>query len=134
MGVEVVVVRVSSSISVMNVWLGKRIDWAVIDHMPQGVTSPTDPKVANIVGMSPSMTEITLGLQTMMCCMTRCHFSAGRTDVHRAEEPVVTKIRANVALDVGGGGVRALDEDSGCQGSDPLAFSNLDLDDIVNIY
>ena len=98
----------------MNVWLGKWIDWAVIDHMPWGVASSTDPKVANVIGMSPSMTEITLGLQTMMCCMTGRRFSAGRTGVHRAEEPVVTEIRVNVTLGVGGGGVRALDEDSGC--------------------
>ena len=82
--------------------------------MPQGITSSTDPKVANVVRVSPSMTEITLGLQTMMCCVTRCHFSTGGTDVHWAEEPVVTKIQANVALGVGGGGARVLDEDSGC--------------------
>ena len=58
------------------------------------------------------MTEITLGL--MMCHVTRCHLSAGRTDVHGAEEPVVTKIQANVALGVGGVGARALDKNSGC--------------------
>ena len=81
--------------------------------MPQGITSSTDPKVANVVGVSPSTTEITLGLQTMMCCVTGCRFSAGRTDVHRAEEPMVTEIQANVALGVGGVGARALDEDSG---------------------
>ena len=85
-----------------------------INHMPWGVTSSTDPKVANIVGVSPSKTETTLGLQTMMCHVTGCRFSTGRTDVHQAEEPMVTKIQANVALGVGGVGVRALDEDSGC--------------------
>ena len=98
----------------MNVWLGKWIDWAVIDHMPWGVASSTDPKVANVIGMSPFMTEITLGLQTMMCRMTGRCFSAGKTGVHRPEEPMVTEIRVNVTLGVGGGGVRALDEDSGC--------------------
>ena len=41
------------------------------------ITSGTDPKVADIVGMSPSITEITLHHQTMMssmawgCLMTR---------------------------------------------------------------
>ena len=82
--------------------------------MPWGVTSFTDLKVANIVGVSPSVIEITLGLQTMMCHVTGGHFSAGRTDVHWAKEPMVTKIRANVTLGVGGVGARALDKDSGC--------------------
>ena len=91
-GAEVIVIRVGSSISVANVRLGKWIDWAVIDHMPRGVTSSTDPKVANIVGISPSMTEITLGLQTMMCHMTGHRLSANGTDVHQAEEPVMTEI------------------------------------------
>ena len=81
--------------------------------MPQGVASSTDPKVANVIRVFPSMTEITLGLQTMMCCMTGCCFSTGGTDVHWAEEAVVTEIRTNVALGVGGVGARALDEDSG---------------------
>ena len=113
-GVEVVVVRVSASISVVNVWLGKQIDWAVIDHKPWGVASSTDPKVANVIRMSPSMTEITLGLQTMMCRMAGHCLPAGRTDVHWAKEPMVTEIRANVTLGVGRGGARALNEDSGC--------------------
>ena len=30
--------------------------------------------------------------------------------------------------------MRVLNQDSGCQGSDPLAFGNLDLDDIVGVY
>ena len=81
--VEVVIVRVGPSISVANVQLGKWIDWAVIDHMPWGVASSTDPKVANVIGMSPSVTEITLGLQAMMCRMTRCRLSATGTDVLR---------------------------------------------------
>ena len=132
--VEVVVVRVGSSISVVNVWLGKWIDWAVIDHMPWGVTSSTDLKVANVVGMSPSVTEITLGLQTMMCHMTGRCLSTSGTDVHWAEEPMMTEIRANVILGVGGGGVRALDKDSGRRRGDPLAFSDLDPDDIVGVY
>ena len=113
-GVEVVVIRVGSSISVANVRLGKWIDWAVINHMPWGVASSTDSKVADIVGMSPSVTEITLGLQTMMCRMTGCRLSTNGTDVHRAEEPIMTEIRANITLGVGGGGVRVWDKDSGC--------------------
>ena len=104
--------------------------------MSRGVTSSTDLKVANVIGMSPSMTEITLGLQTMMCCMAWHRFSTSRADVHWAEEPtgMVTKIRANVALGVGGAGAQTLDQDSGCRGSDPLAFGNLDPDDIINVY
>ena len=70
-GVEVIVVRVGASISVVNVWLGKWVDWTVIDHMSQGVASSTDPKIAYLVRMSPPVTEITLGLQTMMCSVTR---------------------------------------------------------------
>ena len=66
-GVEVVVIGVSSPISAASVWLGKWIDWAVIDHMPRDVASSTDLKVADVVRMSPSMTKITLGCQTMMC-------------------------------------------------------------------
>ena len=66
--------------------------------------------------------------------VTGCCFPTGRAGVHQAEEPMVTKIRANVTLGVGGGGVRALDKDSECGGSDPLAFCNLDSDDIVNVY
>ena len=98
----------------MSVWLGKRIDWAVINHMPQGVTSSTDLKIADVIGMSPSMTEITLGHQTMMCCMTWHGLSTDRTNVHQAEEPMMTEIRANVATGVGGGRARALDQDPGC--------------------
>ena len=96
----------------MNIWLGKRIDWAVINHMPRDVASSTDLKVANVIGVSISMAEITLGLQTMMCHMTGCCLSANGTGAHRAEEPVMTEIQANVTLGVGGGGARALDEDS----------------------
>ena len=102
--------------------------------MPRGVTSSTDLKVADVVGMSPSVTEITLGLQTMMCCMTGCCLSTNGTDVHRAEEPMMTEIQANITLGVGGGGVRAWDKDSGRRRGDPLAFSDLDLDDIVSVY
>ena len=87
----------------MSVWLGKQIDWAVINHMPQGVTSSTDLKIADVIGMSPSMTEITLGRQTMMCHMTWHSLSTGRTNVHQAEEPMMTEIQANVATGVGGG-------------------------------
>ena len=72
--------------------------------MPWGITSSTDPKIANVIGMSPSKTEITLGFQTMMCHMAGCHLSAGRTDMHWAEESMVTKIRANVTVGVRGAG------------------------------
>ena len=91
-GVEVIIVGIGPPISAANIWLGEQIDWAVIDHMPWGVASSTDPKIADIVGMSPSMTEITEGCQTMMCHMTQCSLPTGRTDIHGAEEPVVTKI------------------------------------------
>ena len=91
-GVEVVVIGIGPPISVTSFRLGKQIDWAVIDHMSQGIASSTDLKVANFVKMSPSMTEITLGLQTMMHCMTGCHFAAGRTGVHGTREPMMTKI------------------------------------------
>ena len=72
--------------------------------MPQGITFSTDLKVANIVGMSPSITKITLGHQTMMCHMTWHGLSTGRTDMHQAEEPMVTKIQANITAGVGEGG------------------------------
>ena len=71
-GVEVIIVKIDPPISVANVRLGKRIDWAVIDHMPQGVASSTDSKVADIIRVSPSKAEITLGCQTMLCHMTWC--------------------------------------------------------------
>ena len=80
------------------------------------------------------MTEITLGFQTMMCRMTRHRLSANGTDVHQAEEPVMTKIQANITLGVGGGGVRALDEDSSRRRGDPLSFGDLDSDDIIGVY
>ena len=69
-GVEVVVIGISSSISIASFQLGKRIDWAVIDHMPHGIAPSANPKIANFIQVSPSMTEITLGHQTMMCRMT----------------------------------------------------------------
>ena len=133
-GVEVIVVQIGPPISASSVWLGKQIDRAVIDHVPWGITSSADPKIANLIGMSPSMTEITLGFQTMMCRMTRCQFSTGRTDKHGTEEPMVTEIQANVTLGVGGGGAGALNEDLRGRGRDPLSFSNLNADDIVVNY
>ena len=69
-GIEVIVIWIGSPISASSVWLGKQIDQAVIDHVPQGIASSADPKIANFIRMSPSVTEITLGCQTMMCCMT----------------------------------------------------------------
>ena len=70
----------------------------------------------------------------MMCCMTQCQFSTGRTDKHGTEEPMVTDIQANMTLRVGRGGVRALDKDLRCGRGDPLAFGNLDMDNIFVIY
>ena len=36
-GIEVIVVWIGSPISALSVWLGKQIDQAVINHMPQGI-------------------------------------------------------------------------------------------------
>ena len=47
---------------------------------------------------------------------------------------MVTKIQANITLDVGGVGAGVLDEDLREGRGDPLSFSNLDMDDIVVIY
>ena len=132
--IPLVIIQVGSSINVANVQLGKWIEWAVIDHMPQGITFSTDLKVANIVGMFPSITKITLGHQTMMCHMTWHGLSTGRTDMHQAEEPMVTKIQANITAGVGEGGAWLLDQNPGCRGGNPLSFGNLDSDDIIGIY
>ena len=114
--------------------MSKWVDWAVIDHMSRGVTSSADPKIAGLIRVSPSMTEITLGCQTMMCCMTGHQFPAGRTGVHGAGEPMVTEIRATVTLGVGGVRAGVLDKDARGGGSDPLSFNDLDTDDIVVGY
>ena len=74
-GVEIVVIGVSPIVSVSSVRLGKGVDWAVIDHMSQGVASPADPKIADVIRVSPLRTEITLDHQTMMCSMSWCQFS-----------------------------------------------------------
>ena len=89
----------------MSVELAKQVDWAVINHTAQGIASSTDPKIADVIKVSLSMTEITPGLQTMMCCVARCCLSTGGTDINQAEEPVVTKIQINIALGVGGAGM-----------------------------
>ena len=133
-GVEVVVVRVGPPISVASFWLGKRVDWAVIDHMSWGITPSTDPKVAYLVRVSPSMTEITLGLQAMMCSMAWHCFPTSGTGVQGTGEPVVTEIRATVALGIRGVGMRILDEDLRGRGGDPLPFCNLDVDDLIVSY
>ena len=133
-GVEVVIVRVGSSISVASFRLGKRVNWTVIDHMSQDVTSSTDPKIAYLVRMSPLMTEITLGRQTMMCGMTWCHFPTIRTGVQGAGEPMVTKTQATVTLGGRGIGVRILDEDSRDGRCDPLPICNLDVDGFIVSY
>ena len=81
--------------------------------MPRIVASSTDPEVAYLVSVSPSTTEITLGLQTMMGSVARSHLLAGGAAIHGAGEPMVTCIRTNVALGGRRAGVRLLDEDSG---------------------
>ena len=48
-GVEVIVIGIGSPISIVSFWLGKWIDWAVIDHVPWDVTSSADPKIANLI-------------------------------------------------------------------------------------
>ena len=47
---------------------------------------------------------------------------------------MVTKIRVNVTLGVGGVRAGVLDEDLRGGGGDPLSFSDLDVDDIVVSY
>ena len=118
----------------MSSWLNKQVDWAVIDHMSGGVTSSTDPKIADLIRVSPSMTEITLGRQTMMCCVTGCRFPAGRTGVHGAGEPMVTEIQAMVTLGVGGVRARVLDENSRGRRGDPLSVGDLNVDDFIISY
>ena len=80
--------------------------------MAQVVASSTDSEVAYLVGVSPSMTEITLGLQTMMGSMTGGCLLTGGASIQGAREPMMTSIRTNVALSRGGAGMRLLDEDS----------------------
>ena len=111
-GVEVIIIGVSPAISALSVRLDKQIDWAVIDHMFLGVASSTDSKVTDFVRVSPSMTETTLGFQTMMCSMAQGGLLAGWAGVHWAEEAMVTEIRANVTEGIGGRGAGALDQDS----------------------
>ena len=92
-GVEVIIVQVGSPISAVNIRLGKWIYWAIINHMPQGVTSSTDLKIADICHWNaPIYDRDHIGCQTMMCRMTQHSLSTGRTDVHQAEEPVMTEI------------------------------------------
>ena len=114
--------------------MGKRVDRTVIDHMSGGIASSTVSKVANFVSMSPSMTDITLGCQTMMGSVTGGCLLAGRAAVHGAEEPMVTEIHTNVTLGGGRAGARVLYEDSGGGGCDPLLFSDLNADGIVIVY
>ena len=102
--------------------------------MPWGVTSSADPKIANLIRVSPSMTEITVGCQTMMCSMAWRRFPTGRTGVHGAGEPVVTEIQATVTVGIRRVRAGVLDEDSRGGGSDPLSFNDLDTDDIVINY
>ena len=52
----------------------------------------TGPKIADIVGMFPSMTEITLHRQTMMSSMARGCLMTGGTGVEQAFYAMVTEI------------------------------------------
>ena len=133
-GVEVVVVQIGSPISELSIGLGKWVDRAVIDHVSWGIASSTDPKVTNLISMSPPITDITLDCQTMMGSMTRRCFLTGRAEIHGTEEPMVTEIHTNVAVGGGGAGARMLDKDLRGGGRDPLPFLNLDADDIIIIY
>ena len=91
-GVEVIVIGVGSPISAASIWLGKWIDWAVTDHMSSGIASSTDSKVTDFVRVSPSMTDTTLGFQTMMDSVTWHGFVAGWAGVHWAVQAMVTEI------------------------------------------
>ena len=102
--------------------------------MARVIAPPADPEIAYLVGVSPSTTEITLGLQTMMGSMTRGRLLTGGAAIHGAEKPMVTCTCTNVALGGRGAGMRALDEDLGGGRGNPLAFSNLDVDDFIVGY
>ena len=94
--------------------------------MSSFITPSTDPKIADIIGMSPLMTEITLGCQTMMSSMTWGHLTTGRTGVERAFCAMVTEIRTNVAVGGGSGWHGVVYQDLGGRRGDPLSFSDLD--------
>ena len=102
--------------------------------MSWGIASSTDLKVAYLVRVSPSVTEITLGLQAMMCSMAWHCFPTNGTGVQGAGEPVMTEIRAMVALGIRGVRTGILDEDSRGRGGDPLSFCDLDADDFIVSY
>ena len=112
-GVEIVIIRVGSPISRSSVWLVKRVDRAIIDHVAPIVTSSADLEVAYLVSVSPSTAEITLGLQTMMGSVARSRLLTGGAAIHGAEESMVTCISANVALSGGGAGAGVLNQDTG---------------------
>ena len=80
------------------------------------------------------VTEITLGLQTMMCSVTRCRFPAGRTGIEGTRESVMTEIRATVTLGVGGVRARVSDKNSRGRRGDPLPVSDLNADDFIISY
>ena len=81
--------------------------------MARIVASSADPEVAYLVSVSPSMTEITLGLQTMMGSVTRSRLPTGGAVVHGAEESMVTCIQTNVALGGRRAGAGVLNQDMG---------------------
>ena len=70
----------------------------------------------------------------MMGSVTRCCFLTGRAGIHGAEEPMVTEICTNVALDGRKAGAGVLDKDLERRGCDPLSFADLDMDDIIIVY
>ena len=98
------------------------------------VTSSADTKVAYLVGVSPPMTEITLGLQTMMGSVTGGSLLTGGAVVQGTRESVVTSIRTNVALGGRGVGTRLSDEDAGRGGGDPLPVTDIDADGVIFCY
>ena len=67
------------------------------------IAPSTDLKIADVIRMSPSMTEITLGHQTMMGSMTWGCLVTGRTGVEGAFHAMVTEIRTNITAGGGGG-------------------------------
>ena len=102
--------------------------------MPRVVAPSTGPEVAYFVGVSPPMTEITLGLQTMMGSVTGGRLLAGGAAIHGTGEPMVTSIRTNVALGGGRVGKGLLDEDAGRGRGDPLSITDIDANGVIISY
>ena len=102
--------------------------------MSSFIASSTDPKIVDIVGMSPLMTEITLGCQTMMSSMARGCLTTGGASIEGIFRAMVTETQANITVGGGSGWEGVVHQDSGGGRGDPLSFHNLDLNDIVFGY